>query len=207
VHFESSLVKKKELRSRLSISNVSIAPVANMEFVRIFLAVYGATFGWSLTTEASIIGYDCEAPSTTVTKIDLTEPRICGTAASHYSAPVDIVVEVIQTDLERSVEILACEAYTTKVVTRCGLDSISYGSHTSVLRRPIEISVAACRNAPMMESLFLGGRAFPVEVNRMHMVEFFSHGALDQDNRCAVEAFTSGGIKYENSYETTRVEY
>ena len=178
-----------------------------MEFFRILFAIYGATFGWSLATEASIVGYDCEAPSTTVTKIDLTEPRICATAASHYSAPVDIVVEVIQTDLERSVEILACKAYTTKVVTRCGLDSISYGSHTSVLRRPIEISVSACRNALMMESLFLAGRAFPIEVNKMHMVEFFSHGALDQNNHCATEAFTSGGIKYDNSYETTRVEY
>ena len=85
-----------------------------MNFIRIFVTLYCATLGSTPVVEASITGYDCKAPSTTVTKVDLTEPRICATAASHYSAPVAITVEVIQMDVERSVEILACEAYTTK---------------------------------------------------------------------------------------------
>jgi len=53
----------------------------------------------------------------------------------------------------------------------------------------------------------LSGRAFVVEANREHTVEFFTHGSLDSDNHCAVETFTTNGVEYESSYEVAKMEY
>ena len=146
--------------------------------------------GLSSVGQPTITAFDCDSPETSIFKLDLTEPAACRTQASHYASPKDVLVEVIQTDLQRSVEVCQCEAFLTQTVFRCGLDSISYGSHTALLRQPVEISVPACRNALLLGSLMLSGRAFVVEANREHTVEFFTHGSLDSDNHCSVETFT-----------------
>ena len=146
--------------------------------------------GLSSVGQPTITAFDCDSPETSIFKLDLTEPAACRTQASHYASPKDVLVEVIQTDLQRSVEVRQCEAFLTQTVFRCGLDSISYGSHTALLRQPVEISVPACRNALLLGSLMLSGRAFVVEANREHTVEFFTHGSLDSDNHCSVETFT-----------------
>ena len=87
-----------------------------------------------VTTEGTIVVYDCESLQMTLHAIDLTMPKACSVTTSHYDSPKRLHVEILKAVQHRSTQTYVCQAYLTLEVSRCGFDSLHYGTQTAVFR-------------------------------------------------------------------------
>ena len=161
----------------------------------------------SEATDGTITVYDCESPRTTLHAIDLTQPKACSVTTSHYDSPKKLHVEVLEAVQHRSTPAYVCQAYITLEVSRCGFDSLHYGTQTAVLRRPVRVPEASCKEAAVRGFLFLMEKTLPVVMGITSYKKWFTHGNLDSNSRCTTEDFSTNGIHYSNSYEIATLEY
>ena len=72
--------------------------------------------------------------------IDLREPQACPDPERDYEPARDQRLQILQTDTERPVSATQCIVTISKEVTRCGFDSLTYGSRWTVWQQDYEIT-------------------------------------------------------------------
>jgi len=160
----------------------------------------------SATRTDSFLVYDCDDRNTTYATIDLTEPKECDEISPLYQEPQVIRIQVLQTQMQRSVVAYQCYVVVTKVVTRCGFTSISYSDSYPVLDELVEITPQHCREAVDQKVIHYDGRALKFKLGWASTHRWFSHGNLDENHDCKTETFTTNNQIFYNSYERTRVK-
>ena len=80
--------------------------------------------------EGSLLAYDCEAEGIKYLDIDLTSSRGCADPKTDYKAPVQEMVQVLQTERNLKVEAQLCQVNIGVTIVKCGFDSINYGVET-----------------------------------------------------------------------------
>ena len=156
------------------------------------------------TTETeSLTDYTCNNPGAASRIIDLTEPAPCADPEQDYEQPQTRTFQVLQTDASIMVEGYQCQITLTKEVTRCGFNSLAYGSTWPAWEMEIEITPQECRDAIKTGRVEVRGHTFVAEIGRLTTSIYFSHGAVDNNGNCQVASFNSEGIYYTNSYERT----
>ena len=159
------------------------------------------------TTVEAMTAYNCQDPNATHITVDLLEPQPCPDPDLDYESPRNQLVQILQTDTAMPVTATQCIASIFKKVTRCGFDSLTYGSKWTVWDLGYEITPNECRKAIKAGEVKVDGRKFPVTLNHKISHRFYSQGSLDNDMNCNYEGhFKSGDSYYEKSFEETRVD-
>lgn len=147
--------------------------------------------------------YDCQEDKLTFTTVDLIEPERCADPENDYEAPRHQTVQLLQTATEVPVLGYQCKVSITKEVTRCGFDSIQYGTQAPVWEKDIEVTPAECRQATSKHVLSVDNKVYEVDLGKTTVEQFYSHGWLAEDGSCTTTKFESGGMWFEKSYERT----
>lgn len=145
--------------------------------------------------------YDCNHADTTYEIIDLLEPEKCPDPVHDYEDPRAVTVQILQTDTSVPVSAYQCLLTISRKVTRCGFDSIEYGSQWTVYQDSLEITPSECRTAIDKGQIMIEGRPFRVRVGAPTTLRYYSYGGLDSAGNCKTASFMSANIWFSKSYE------
>ena len=152
---------------------------------------------------ATMRTYDCDHKDTKFDAIDLIEPRPCPIPTKDYREPKNILVQVVQTETSLPVVAYQCQITVSKKVTRCGFNSITYGSVWAVWSQPKILTPTECLVAATNTRVTVEGQEFNAYLGMKTQFTYFSHGTVDITGNCQTANFVTNGILYENSYEET----
>ena len=152
----------------------------------------------------ALTAFDCEHPNTTYQVVDLMAPAPCPDPERDYEPGRPQRLQLLQTDGQMPVTASKCQVTISKKVTRCGFNSLVYGSKWTVWQKDHELTPRECRQAVANGMIQVGHRAFKAQLNVKTTHLFYSMGGLDDDMNCnTVSSFESGGRWFRKSYEHT----
>ena len=155
----------------------------------------------------AMIAYDCNHPNVTHMSIDLVQPEPWPDPDRDYEPPRKQRVQILQTASALPVQATQCLIAISKKVTRCGFDSLTYGSKWTVWQMAYEVTPKECREAATRGTIKVEGRPYKVVPNTKAAHRFYSQGSLDNEMNCYhVSGFKSGEHYFTKSYEETLVE-
>ncbi len=158
--------------------------------------------------------YDCLHKEARFNEIDLTEPQECPDPETDYKPVVQKDVQVIHIAQSSMVVAISCQAMITKKVTRCGYDSLNYGSTYSAYKKNVWVTPEECRKAyderhkPEDQARFItiGNRRLRYAMWKWVTEHYFSYGHRDDEGNCEYTTFTSEGRLFKKSYEEVFLE-
>ena len=160
----------------------------------------------SFSTISTLPAYDCDHPKAKFVEIDLLEPEKCPDPVSDYHKMKVVPVQILHIKTKMNIKAHSCKVVYTKEVTRCGYDSINYGSQFSAFKELYELTPNECRDAVQYGHIAIYGRKFPVTLNTETTARFFSFGSKDKDGNCEYATFSSRGTQYKRSYKEVFLE-
>ena len=156
--------------------------------------------------------YDCEDPRTRYTKVDLTTTQPCPDPEQDYDPAYSANIMVLQSDAKSLVDVYSCQAYFSKIVTRCGKMHHNFGSTRIVINERLPITPETCwewKNTStfVLPTHTLGGsqQSFRLSTGTWSHYDYISQGEHDLDGNCDWGKWSYRGKTYKNSYETTIV--
>ena len=175
---------------------MSTIKAKSLTWLKILLVAFVLGQGGSLRV------FDCAHRNATSFPLDLLEPQHCEPVSSFYEDGETVTVQIIQTEARREVEAFQCIIRETSIVTRCGFDSLTYGSHHPLLDSPYFITAEDCKLLALKGEFKYRGRSIiNVEKSAPTTKTFFYHGFVKKDGSCETEDFVVNGISFTNSYE------
>ena len=155
-----------------------------------------------MTREAEgLTAYDCTHPNATQTPLSLLKPKSCVPRLEYYQDPMTIRIQLIQTESARPVTAYTCRISVTSQVTRCGFDSITYGSHYPVKDEMVDIDAPTCREAVASGKLSYEGQTVSVLPDEPKTFGYYRRGWVKPTGACSTEDFTLAGIHFRSSVE------
>ena len=145
--------------------------------------------------------YDCGAPDAVHRPISLLEPDSCTEIELTHTSPVEVSIQVLQTGSALTITAYRCSLTISREVSRCGFDSIHYGTVITVLDKPVHFTPQQCRNAQLGGTFVFEGQRINVTLNNEMVHSYYRYGRLDKSHNCDHTSFTSGGQYFSNSYE------
>ncbi len=149
--------------------------------------------------------YDCHDPATTTKAIDLTEPELCVTKPTEFQEPIPVQIQILQADRLRPITAYRCNPRVTREITRCGYDSLQYGTEVAVSQQPIPITPAECLEAVDRMKFTFEGHTVKFKPGASRELRYYSHGELRDGDCQYVKEIIRNGRKYTWSYEFTTV--
>lgn len=163
-----------------------------------------ATFGAVGLESNRITVYDCADERAVHKPINLHHPEVCAASISTHGTPKEIEIQVLQTGANLRVTAYQCLVTVTREVSRCGLDSIHYGTIITQLDEPVHLTPSQCRSAAKHRRFIYQGRVINVTLNIETSSHWYSIGGIDNYHNCDnVASLVSGGKRFFKSYETT----
>ena len=145
--------------------------------------------------------YDCGAPDAVHRPVSLLEPDSCNPIELTHTEPTNVSVQVLQTGSALTVTAYRCALTISREVSRCGYDSIHYGTIITVLDKPVHFTPQQCRNAQIGGTFVFEGQRINVTLNNEMVHSYYRYGRLDNSHNCDHTSFTSGGQYFSKSYE------
>ncbi len=157
------------------------------------------------TTTKALQAYDCQHPRATQKVLDTINPGPCPDPTSDYAEPRDEEMQLIKTNKVWEVQAVACAIFSTKEVSACGFNSLTYGTKTIRWEKSMKISAAECRRAIKASDVIVEGKELPFQTGMQTHHQYMSQGYVAPDGTCETTSFTTDGIHYSQSYEQTFV--
>ncbi len=156
---------------------------------------------WScLATTGAFVVYDCLSTNTTYAAVDLHSPQPCDHVPYRYQPPENVRVQIVQTAAARPVKAYHCRVTVTKMVTRCGVQHHSYGTHYPVIDRVLDLTPDECRKATQSLVLNIEGKMVPVRIGIPTTLSWIASGGIDSDGYCLWGTFAVDGVGYTKHY-------
>ena len=154
-------------------------------------------------TEA-LVAYDCHHENTTYQVIDLIEPAPCPDPERDYDPPIQHQIQLVQVDTQMPVKAHRCKVMVSKKVTRCGFNSLVYGSTWPVWLQETKLTPTECRQAVEKGKMTVEGKTYEAPMDQTTPYRFYSRGQLSDNMDCTyVAGFESGGRWFWYSTEET----
>ena len=152
-----------------------------------------------------ITAFNCSSEKTVFQTLSLLEPKLCETPEAMYSDPLNVSVQILGRARLLPVEMVACRLTITEKVTRCGFDSVSYGTREITTDKPIHLNPETCAKAVDQGYLNYDGQQFHIPSNNSKTTKsWYGLGFLDDDHKCAYASFTrrvqGKQVLFTNSY-------
>ena len=145
--------------------------------------------------------YDCGAPNAVHRPVSLMEPDSCNPIELTHTEPRQVRVQVLQTGSALTVTAYRCSLTISREVSRCGYDSIHYGTIITVLDKPVHFTPQQCRSAQEVGTFVFENQRINVTLNNEMVHSYYRYGRLDKNHNCDHTSFTSGGQYFSKSYE------
>ena len=159
-----------------------------------------AAISWlHLTTGLEV--YDCEDVRSTVARVDLTSTGDCQDHGRLYGPPTSRRAQIVQVSVSRPVSVTRCLVVETRQVTRCGFNSITYGTVTTMWRQALEVGEEECRTAGRTGTLTFRGAEYEVGDERIVQDKFYSRGGRTETDGCKTEDWSEYGRTWVSSYQ------
>ena len=151
--------------------------------------------------------FDCNDPSTKYKAYSLLAPTDCKTPELAHRKPVNTTIQVLVQEGQEPVDVKTCSVLITRTITRCGFNSLTYGSTSPVKERRLPVAPDECVAMHMFRKFSLEGHELnDLGLNSINKATFFSKGGRDTAGNCRTADFTRDGTDYINSYEETELE-
>ena len=148
-----------------------------------------------------LTAYNCTATGKT-SRIDLLGPENCPVTEKAFGRPYHRRAQIVQSSVYRPIKMTQCRIQETAKITRCGYDSITYGTNTVAWLSPQAVDREICRKAGETGTLQYDGRTYTMEVNGpIYQARYYRHGSLTSEDRCITETFFAYNRQWESSYE------
>ncbi len=154
--------------------------------------------------------YDCDAPGAVLRMVSLLKPGACPDPKRDYATPKKWDVQILQTRQRGWAKVQRCFVTRTTFVTRCGTDSLTYGTHITSWMETVAIEEEACRRAVRTREIDLpnrnakdGAEKFKLGRRQRQAFSTFTIGWLQEEGWCGHTSFISGGKHFKKSYEQT----
>jgi hypothetical protein len=153
-----------------------------------------------------LTAYDCETDKANFRVVDLLEPKDCPDPEQDYAEAVPQIVQILQTESTVPITGYSCRVIISKKISRCGMDSISYGAPNWIIyEQQKEVTPEECREAVKEERIKVGVQHFYIRRGEERTYNFFSHGSIHENGYCDNTEFISEGVHYYKSVEKTIV--
>ena len=110
-----------------------------------------------------LYAFDCIHENATGTPLNLIKPENCYPKQKYYRDPSTIRIQLIQTSAARPVTGYACRMTMSSEVTRCGFDSLTYGTHHPMIDQAVPITPVECRIAVKEKEITVARRTVPLK--------------------------------------------
>ena len=147
--------------------------------------------------------YDCDNQNTRISELDMRKPADCPEATKLYFDEEETDAQVVHVGSTMMVPSFKCSAFISKRVCRCGFNSLHYGCKDTVYNRLVEITPSECRAAVKAEEIRIRNRKLKLKLGQPTTETWYTRGNLDDNFNCETDTFTSGGVRFHNSYELT----
>ena len=152
-----------------------------------------------------ITAFNCSSNRTVYQSLSLTEPRVCRETEAMYREGINVTLQVMARARLLPVQMQSCKLQLTETVTRCGFNSLTYGTRVIQADRPIHLTYDACRAALRNGRLNYDGQEFIIPSNHTTVNrKWFAFGYLDSNHYCSTASFTrrvkGKQVLFTNSY-------
>ena len=154
-----------------------------------------------IATANGLTAFDCTHPNATNTPLSLLQPKSCIPPQEYYQDATKIRIQLIQTSSARPVEAFTCRLTVTSKVTKCGFDSITYGSHFPIKDKMVAVAPQTCRKAVQEGKIVYEGQVVPITPDTSRTYQYYRRGFIKTNGACTTEAFTIAGIYFSGSVE------
>lgn len=148
-----------------------------------------------------LTAYDCTHPNATQTPLSLLKPKSCVAPQEYYQDAATIRIQLIQTSSARPVEAFTCRLTVTSKVTKCGFDSITYGSHFPIKDQMVDIAPQTCREAVKTGKMVYEGQKVKITPDTSRTFQYYRRGLIKTNGACTTESFNIAGIYFSGSVE------
>ena len=148
--------------------------------------------------------YDCDLPGTKMEALDLRKAEDCPDPTSDFLPEESVDVQIIQTDSEISWTAHQCQVQVSRSVTRCGYNSITYGSRPTQWMKIVPLSSEECAEGIAKKEITFEGRTYrDLKLGVTKKATYFSYGRVDDHGNCETTTFVRDDHTYRKSYEFT----
>ena len=169
------------------------------------LILTGGLLGYLLGTWviscSALFAYDCSGRGAKTIAVDLSNPEECDEPETYYHSPEDLNIQLMAVELDRQVSGYQCQVSVSAEVSRCGYDSIHYGSHKPLVNVPVNVTTQQCWRMAKEGTYQYWDRTFGVVLAENQVRQFYSRGNLDNKGNCEVETFHTAGLLFAKHYE------
>lgn len=140
--------------------------------------------------------------------ISLLHPQSCPDPVRDYHPEETIRAQILQAETNYPMTAYQCSVTISRRVTRCGHDSLTYATKTTVYKQALEVTPQACRDAVASREIVVEQQRIPVVIGKLTSEVWHSRGSVEAlSGACEVEAsFQSGDHQVEKSYEETMAD-
>ena len=178
-----------------------------MEISVIAFTMVAAMLAAMMGPARTMPAFECEGETDGTRTINLLEPGKCADPKRDYREPYTQSVELLQIDNTVLINGYRCSAVYSRQVTRCGFNSITYGSVHTATHKRVDILPAECRQAVSKKTLTVHGREYAIEeIGLPQTTSLYKHGGVSRAGSCWTEDFFSEGQFFQNSYEWYVIE-
>ena len=147
--------------------------------------------------------FDLEHQDAVSRPIDLHQPEDCEEVTLTHSPPKTQRMQILMVNHRVPISAYRCQVFVSRIITRCGFDSLSYGSIPAYTDRPYLLTPQACRKTIDQGYLVFERQKVEVTLNVPINHGFFSRGGLEHDHTCISSSFYRANRIWKNSYEFT----
>jgi hypothetical protein len=134
--------------------------------------------------------YDCTDEGDGVMAIDLLEPKPCPDPQRDYMPESKEYITLLQIADTVPITGHRCSIVYTKEVTRCGFNSITYGTTKAATERRYDLAPSECRHAVVTGEITVHGRNYQIlALGQPQVYSFYTHGGVARDGSCKTENF------------------
>ena len=156
---------------------------------------------WGIGSTTALAVYDCNDQNATIARVDLTDTGGCAIQKSLYSSPQSRRAQIVQVSVNRPVPVTRCRVTETRTITRCGYDSITYGTNTVMWMEAQPVPADDCRGAAATGFLKFRGENYEVGPDRLQTDTLYLNGGLTADDTCVTETWEQYGRTWSSSYQ------
>ena len=140
------------------------------------------------------------------TVLDLRQPDPCPEIQDDFAPSRKESVQIVQTNAESRWEAHQCKVEVSRSVTRCGIASLTFGTHVVEWLSTAKVPKEDCEKAVKTRELRFEDRVYGgLKLGTTTTTSYFSHGAVHANGACSVENFKRNGQSFESSYEITNL--
>ena len=163
------------------------------------------------TGVGGFIAYDCEVKDGDAEMhskpINMLEVEECNLPASAYHDPSEEELQVIYAGSSTFIKALQCSLIYSKRVTRCGFNSLAYGSQNIAHEARHVITQMDCKKMAEQGYYEAFGKKFKIRKRQQIHQSFFTQGKVLSDGYCDTEySFESEGHTFYHSVEETSIK-